>query len=365
MARYDDGFGGPRGGWRGRQGGPYNRGFPEPGGIPEEWQGGRPDHGPYRGGEWSRAYGGGSYGSGGAPSGGWGGGERGYNAGGHTFGSGNRTGHGFGGGNRSGIGWGGSGNRSGVGWTGSGSRSDGPGLGSGHRAGGFGVGSGNRSGGYSGGRGGPYGGETTGSGGPGGWTYHAHMDRGAGDPWRGGRGGWDRGQYGGAYEEDSGYPGAPMRGDYYGAGRTSQERGYDAGYAREPFMPEEAYRRHPEYRQAPHRREWEAHQHDFGDDELGDDEIREAVYARMHADAWLEPERIDVQVEDGVVTLTGEVDDFLKARYAWDDAWEADGVRGVVNNLTVRADEPRDEPHGDIVAQSGGDRSSPEELGSA
>ncbi len=273
MARYDGGFGGPRGGWRGRQGGPYRRGFREPGGTPDDFpQGGR--SGPY-GGEWQRQYGAGGYG-GGRPGGGY--------------------------------------------------RQEG------------------------------YGG-TGGRGTPGGWSY-----RPGGDPrgdWRG-RGGWDRGEYGGAYEEYGGYPGGQARGEYYG-GRASQARGYDAGYARAPFMPEEAYRRHPEYRQDPGRREWEAHQHEYGD-ELSDDEVRDAVYRRMSADAWLDPERIDVQVEDGVVTLTGEVDDFLKARYAWDDAWEADGVRGVVNNLTVRADEPRTEPHGDVVAQSGGERTTPDEA---
>ena len=165
-----------------------------------------------------------------------------------------------------------------------------------------------------------------------------------------------------------GHPGGATRGEYYGGGRPSQGRGYDGGWgrggmAREPFMPEEAYRRHPEYRQDTHRREWEAHQHEYGDDELSDEEVREAVCQRMHADAWLEADLIDVQVEGGVVTLTGEVDDFLKARYAWDDAWEADGVRGVVNNLTVRTDEPRQAPHGDVVAQSGGDRPDPEEAG--
>ncbi|HSU15153.1 BON domain-containing protein [Longimicrobium sp.] len=341
MAGYDDGFGGPRGGWRGRQGGPYDRGFRGPGGMP---QGGRPGYGAYGGGDWGREYGagsgqgrpmhgggnfgGGTYGSGGAPSGrGWGGGEGGYRASGHGFGSGNRS--------------------AGTG-LGSGGRSGGFGMGSGNRSGGFGAGSGNRS--YSGGM--------SGGGTPGGWTYRAGMDRGAGEAWGGGRG-----EYGGAYEEYGGYPGGPVRGEYYGGGRPSQGRGYDAGFAREPFMPEEAYRRHPEYRQERHPRDWEAHQHEYGDDDLSDDEIREAVYDRMHADAWLEPGRIEVQVEDGVVTLTGEVDDFLKARYAWDDAWEADGVRGVVNNLTVRADEPNEEPHGDVVTQSGGDRTSPDDAG--
>jgi hypothetical protein len=147
----------------------------------------------------------------------------------------------------------------------------------------------------------------------------------------------------------------------YGASRPSQGRGYDGGYAREPFMPDEAYRRHPEYRQQRQPREWEAHQHAYGE-ELGDDEVREAVYRRMEADAWLDPQRIGVAVEDGVVTLTGEVDDFLEARYAWDDAWEAEGVRGVVNNLAVRSDQPHD-AHGDIVAQSAGDRTTEADAG--
>jgi hypothetical protein len=158
-------------------------------------------------------------------------------------------------------------------------------------------------------------------------------------------GGGPRGEYGAAYEQ-------------YG-GRASQGRGYDAGWggrgglAREPFMPDEAYRRHPEYRQPRQPREWEAHQHELGQD-AGDEQVRASVYRRMRADAWLDPERISVQVEDGVVTLTGEVDDFLKARYAWDDAWEAEGVRGVVNNLTVRADQPHAPTHGDVVPQSAG-----------
>lgn len=76
---------------------------------------------------------------------------------------------------------------------------------------------------------------------------------------------------------------------------------------------------------------------------MTDDEIRDAVLANMDEDAWIDPDRIEVDVEDGVVTLTGEVDDFMQARYAWDDAWESAGVRGVVNNLTVRTDIPRDE----------------------
>jgi hypothetical protein len=257
MARYDGGYGGPRGGWRGQGGGMRGRGRPGPGGQP------------------------------------------------------------FGGGY--GRGWG---------WDAGEVGPDHPGF-EAFRSGAFG---------------------------PGGFL--------------GGAGGGGRGEYGGAYEGPGRRPGGPGRGYYGGPGaRPAPGRGYDrgwgggGGYAREPFMPEEAYRRHPEYRHDRQPREWEAHQHEYGDEgELGDDEVRDAVYRRMSADAWVDAERIEVQVEDGVVTLTGEVDDFMEARYAWDDAWEADGVRGVVNNLTVRADQPH-ASHGDVVVQAAGDRASVEDEG--
>ena len=218
----------------------------------------------------------------------------------------------------------------GGGYRGDGSREQGGGFGGPQRPGGWG-------GGYGGGEFGGY-------------------DRGY---TRGPQRSMDRGQYGGAYEEYGGYPGGPARGDYYG-GRPSQGRGYDAGYAREPFMPDDAYRRHPEYRQERFPRAWEGHQHEYGV-ELEDDDVRINVRRRMESDAWLDPARIDVQVDDGIVTLTGEVDDYLEARYAWDDAWEADGVRGVVNHLTVRADQPHD-AHGDMLSQSAPGSTTPDEV---
>lgn len=276
MARYDRGYGGPRGGWRGQG---MGRGFPEPG-LPPFRQRGQG----YAGGDWSRG------GAGGPPFR-----SPGFDGVGGFHGSPDRP-----------------------------DRGRPP-----FRAAGFdGVGG-----------------------------LH-----GSPDPSR------DRGVYGGAYEEFGGYPGGPARGGFYGGrgdGRPSRQRGYDAGwgggYAREPFMPEEAYRRHPEYRQERQRRDWEAHQHGYGGDEPADDEVRAAVQRRMSADAWLDPARIDVAVEDGVVTLTGEVNDYLEARYAWDDAWEADGVRGVIDHLTVRADQPH-EPHGDVLVQSAGDSTTPDEA---
>jgi osmotically-inducible protein OsmY len=76
--------------------------------------------------------------------------------------------------------------------------------------------------------------------------------------------------------------------------------------------------------------------------EMDDGDIREAVLENLFQDTWIDPERIDIDVDRGVVTMTGEVRDFMEARYAWDDAWESAGVKGVINNLTVRADLPQE-----------------------
>ncbi|HEX2190326.1 MAG TPA: BON domain-containing protein [Longimicrobiaceae bacterium] len=206
----------------------------------------------------------------------------------------------------------------------------------------------------------------------------------------GGRG-YDRGTYGGDYPAFGGYPGSGREGMHYGGamerpdlGRPWWPQRYDAGYeggygrgydrgpvsgrvqrttryggdfAREPFMPEAAYLRHPEYDRPPtyHQNRWERPGEYVVPRQgpVGDGEIRDEVRQRLYQDSWLRADEIDVAVEDGVVTLRGEVRDFLEARYAWDDAWETDGVRGVVNNLTVRTDEPHPE-HGDAFPQDAG-----------
>jgi hypothetical protein len=182
-----------------------------------------------------------------------------------------------------------------------------------------------------------------------------------------------RGVYGGAYPGYGGWPGGPRPGGYYGGGRPSQARGapeggprrwhYGDDYAREPFVPDEAYRRHPEYRQRDTRgRQFPAGPGAYADDdELGDDEVLLFVRSRLEHDSWLESGRIDVEVEDGIVTLRGEVGDFLEARYAWDDAWESPGVRGVVNHIVVRTDQPHD-AHGDLLPQSAGERPTARDL---
>lgn len=76
---------------------------------------------------------------------------------------------------------------------------------------------------------------------------------------------------------------------------------------------------------------------------MSDDDVIESVRENLFQDSFVDPERIHVTASDGVVTLSGEVDDFLETRYAWDDAWESPGVRGVINDLTVRTDRAPDE----------------------
>ena len=66
-----------------------------------------------------------------------------------------------------------------------------------------------------------------------------------------------------------------------------------------------------------------------------DDEVRKDVEDALFYDTWVDAEAITVEVKDGVVTLKGELPDYHEVRYATDDAWDVDGVRGVHCQLTV------------------------------
>ena len=76
---------------------------------------------------------------------------------------------------------------------------------------------------------------------------------------------------------------------------------------------------------------------------LDDEEIRWAVRRSLFEDTWLDARDIEIGVQNGVVTLAGEVGDHLQARYAWDDAWDTAGVRGVISKLEVREEAHRGE----------------------
>jgi osmotically-inducible protein OsmY len=69
-----------------------------------------------------------------------------------------------------------------------------------------------------------------------------------------------------------------------------------------------------------------------------DAELKKDVEEALFYDTWVDSEAIDVSVREGVVTLRGELPDYDEVRYATDDAWDVDGVRGVRSELNVRED---------------------------
>ncbi len=69
-----------------------------------------------------------------------------------------------------------------------------------------------------------------------------------------------------------------------------------------------------------------------------DERIWEEVNEELTRDAWLDPSDIEVNVQNGAVTLTGTVDSRLARRLAAEDARRVFGVRDVRNELRVLAE---------------------------
>jgi len=67
-----------------------------------------------------------------------------------------------------------------------------------------------------------------------------------------------------------------------------------------------------------------------------DEEIQKDVLAEFKWDVQLQPNEIGVSVKDGVVTLTGWVDSYLKKWAAEDAAHRVAGVKAVANDIEVR-----------------------------
>jgi hypothetical protein len=151
-----------------------------------------------------------------------------------------------------------------------------------------------------------------------------------GDGYVGGRG------YGGTnYDYEHGYvvgekrryPGEPIGASPYRRESSPATRGgFEWGEYRresgEPYGPSR-YGYGPYYERLQRRRR-------------SDDEIREDVIEALFYDTWVDADAIEVSVEDGIVTLTGTLPSYDEVRYATDDAWDVDGVRGVRSRLEVR-----------------------------
>jgi osmotically-inducible protein OsmY len=73
----------------------------------------------------------------------------------------------------------------------------------------------------------------------------------------------------------------------------------------------------------------------------GDGQLRKAIEDALFYDPRVRGFQVDVRVEDGVATLEGEASSLRARIAAEDDAASVTGVRGVVNQLSVRPPSPR------------------------
>lgn len=81
-----------------------------------------------------------------------------------------------------------------------------------------------------------------------------------------------------------------------------------------------------------------------------DEQIQRDVQEELRWEARLQPNEIGVIVKDGVVTLTGWVDNFVKRWAAERAALRVDGVRAVANDIEVRLNAADERTDADIAA---------------
>jgi osmotically-inducible protein OsmY len=81
-----------------------------------------------------------------------------------------------------------------------------------------------------------------------------------------------------------------------------------------------------------------------------DEEIQRDVLEELKWDARVQPNEIGVAVKDGVVTLTGWVDSYLKKWAAEEAAHRVRGVKAVANDIEVRLPSESTRTDADIAA---------------
>jgi len=75
-----------------------------------------------------------------------------------------------------------------------------------------------------------------------------------------------------------------------------------------------------------------------------DEELQKDVLAELKWNAQVQPNEIGVSVKDGVVTLTGWVDSYLKSWSAEEAAHKVAGVKAVANDIEVKLATERTDP---------------------
>lgn len=81
-----------------------------------------------------------------------------------------------------------------------------------------------------------------------------------------------------------------------------------------------------------------------------DEEIQREVLDELKWDARVQPNEIGVAVKDGIVTLTGWVDSYLKKWAAEEAAHRVRGVKAVANDIEVRLPITAERTDADIAA---------------
>jgi osmotically-inducible protein OsmY len=81
-----------------------------------------------------------------------------------------------------------------------------------------------------------------------------------------------------------------------------------------------------------------------------DEQIQREVLAELKWDARVQPNEIGVAVKDGIVTLTGWVDSYIKKWAAEEAAHRVRGVKAVVNDIEVRLPISLERTDADIAA---------------
>jgi osmotically-inducible protein OsmY len=81
-----------------------------------------------------------------------------------------------------------------------------------------------------------------------------------------------------------------------------------------------------------------------------DEQIQQDVLRELKFEASLQPNEIGVAVKDGVVTLTGWVDSYLKRWTAEEAAHRVHGVKAVANDVEVRLPTSAERTDADIAA---------------
>jgi osmotically-inducible protein OsmY len=81
-----------------------------------------------------------------------------------------------------------------------------------------------------------------------------------------------------------------------------------------------------------------------------DEQIQQDVLRELKFEASLQPNEIGVAVKDGVVTLTGWVDSYLKRWTAEEAAHRVRGVKAVANDIEVRLPTNAERTDADIAA---------------